>query len=282
MTRGKAGGGFRCRRRRLLPVEEAAVAAAVLVEMVVEGWVSDMIVFGDILRCVTFNQDYWSFGLPSYGQRPEGEKNFSERPCCHSRHHHRTATVAAAAFERPVVASAAEEPIRTGSDDRAAFVASTITPFLVELHLTDGDATIVSVGRFAAEIGYSKARSYGILKRKELFESLTDLYTNMFIGQWSAFKSVADTIEANQGSGSGQTSSSSNITDSLYTKAFHIAKIYISHWFVDLYSTNRDAYEKLSPPIALDQHFEHYQELYSHEYDFFLQQLNAVKHSLYH
>ncbi|KAK0576588.1 hypothetical protein LWI29_020189 [Acer saccharum] len=86
-----------------------------------------------------------------YGQRPEGEKNFSERPCCHSRHHHRTATVAAA-FERPVVASAAEEPIRTGSDDRAAFVASTITPFLVELHLTDGDATIVSVGRFAAEI----------------------------------------------------------------------------------------------------------------------------------
>ncbi|KAK1550190.1 hypothetical protein Q3G72_015180 [Acer saccharum] len=88
----------------------------------------------------------------SYGQRPEGEKNFSE-PCCHSRHHHRTATVAAAAFERPVVASAAEEPIRTGSDDRAAFVASTITPFLVELHLTDGDATIVSVGRFAAEIG---------------------------------------------------------------------------------------------------------------------------------
>ncbi|KAK0589253.1 hypothetical protein LWI29_011689 [Acer saccharum] len=86
-----------------------------------------------------------------YGQRPEGEKNFSERPCCHSRHH-RTATVATA-FERPVVASAAEEPIRTGSDDRAAFVASTITPFLVELHLTDGDATIVSVGRFAAEIG---------------------------------------------------------------------------------------------------------------------------------
>ncbi|KAK0607102.1 hypothetical protein LWI29_009339 [Acer saccharum] len=86
-----------------------------------------------------------------YGQRPEGEKNFSE-PCCHSRHHHRTATVAAA-FERPVVASAAEEPIRTGSDDRAAFVASTITPFLVELHLTDGDATIVSVGRLTAEIG---------------------------------------------------------------------------------------------------------------------------------
>ncbi|KAK0583614.1 hypothetical protein LWI29_000219 [Acer saccharum] len=88
----------------------------------------------------------------NYGQRPEGEKNFSERPCCHSRHHHRTATVAAT-FERPVVASAAEEPIRTGSDDRAAFVASTITPFLVELHLTDGDATIVSVGRFTAEIG---------------------------------------------------------------------------------------------------------------------------------
>ncbi|KAK0579329.1 hypothetical protein LWI29_024607 [Acer saccharum] len=87
-----------------------------------------------------------------YGQCPEGEKNFSEHPCCHSRHHHRTATVAAA-FERPVVASATEEPIRTGSDDRAAFVASTITPFLVELHLTDGDATIVSVGRFAAEIG---------------------------------------------------------------------------------------------------------------------------------
>ncbi|KAK0575769.1 hypothetical protein LWI29_006688 [Acer saccharum] len=86
-----------------------------------------------------------------YGQRPEGEKNFSERPCCHCRHH-RTATVATA-FERPVIASAAEEPIRTGSDDRAAFVASTITPFLVELHLTDGDATIVSVGRFAAEIG---------------------------------------------------------------------------------------------------------------------------------
>ncbi|KAK0592531.1 hypothetical protein LWI29_020783 [Acer saccharum] len=94
-----------------------------------------------------------SFRQLVYGQRPEGEKNFSERPCCHSRHrhHHRTATVAAA-FERPVVASAAEEPIRTGSDDRAAFVASTITPFLVELHLTDGDATIVSVGRFAAEI----------------------------------------------------------------------------------------------------------------------------------
>ncbi|KAK0608205.1 hypothetical protein LWI29_027120 [Acer saccharum] len=89
--------------------------------------------------------------MKTYGQRPEEEKNFSERPCCHSRHH-RTATVAAA-FERPVVASAAEEPIRTGSDDRAAFVASTITPFLVELHLTDGDATIVSVGRFAAEIG---------------------------------------------------------------------------------------------------------------------------------
>ncbi|TXG46516.1 hypothetical protein EZV62_027985 [Acer yangbiense] len=87
----------------------------------------------------------------SYGQRPEEEKNFSERPCCHSRHH-RTATVAAA-FERPVIASAAEEPIRTGSDDCAAFVASTITPFLVELHLTDGDATIVSVRRFAAEIG---------------------------------------------------------------------------------------------------------------------------------
>ncbi|KAK1551866.1 hypothetical protein Q3G72_006227 [Acer saccharum] len=86
-----------------------------------------------------------------YGQRPEEEKNFSERPCCHS-HHHRTATIAAA-FERPIVASAAEEPIRTGSDDRAAFVASTITPFLVELNLTDGDTTIVSVGRFAAKIG---------------------------------------------------------------------------------------------------------------------------------
>ncbi|KAK0600700.1 hypothetical protein LWI29_017602 [Acer saccharum] len=87
----------------------------------------------------------------NYGQRPEEEKNFSKRPCCHSRHH-RTATVAIA-FEWPVVASAAEEPIRTGSDDRAAFVASTITPFLVELYLTGGDATIVSVGRFAAEIG---------------------------------------------------------------------------------------------------------------------------------
>ena len=31
-------------------MEEAAVAAAVLVEMEVEGWVSDVIVFGDILR----------------------------------------------------------------------------------------------------------------------------------------------------------------------------------------------------------------------------------------
>ncbi|KAK0602011.1 hypothetical protein LWI29_029591 [Acer saccharum] len=98
-----------------------------------------------------------------YGQRPEGEKNFSERPCCHSRHHHRTAIVAAA-FERPVVASAAEEPIRTGSDDRAAFVASTITPFLVELHLTDGDATIVSVGRFAPEIGQWRRRRRNFAK----------------------------------------------------------------------------------------------------------------------
>ncbi|KAK1591860.1 hypothetical protein Q3G72_014807 [Acer saccharum] len=97
------------------------------------------------------SQSHLTTALAVYGQRPEGEKNFSERPCCHSRHH-RTATVATA-FERPVIASAAEEPIRTGSDDRAAFVASTITPFLVELHLTDGDATIVSVGRFAAEIG---------------------------------------------------------------------------------------------------------------------------------
>ncbi|KAK0608828.1 hypothetical protein LWI29_036618 [Acer saccharum] len=118
---------------------------------------------------------------PCYGQRPEGEKNFSERPCCHSRHHHRTATVAAA-FERPVVASAAEEPIRTGSDDRAAFVASTITPFLVELHLTDGDATIVSVGRIAAEIGI------GVVSGKAIFGPPLDDYWKKKLQEEAAAK----------------------------------------------------------------------------------------------
>ena len=102
---------------------------------------------------------------------------------------------------------------------------------------------------------YYKARRYADLKLVEMFASLVNLYAQAFAMYWTNFKRVSDSYSpAGSDTIAGQT---------------YLARVYISHWMLDLYTVVRNSVRKLSS-VAFAQHYKNGIELFSREYDTFL------------
>lgn len=107
---------------------------------------------------------------------------------------------------------------------------------------------------------YPKTRRYVVLKLQDMYISLHELYTKAFEAQWQYFKRVADTVNP---IGTEQSQAPSLM-----------AKMYISHWILDLYTCNRIAIQKLTP-VAFTEYYQEKVPLNSMEYDAFLVHLNS-------
>nr|BBA20647.1 capsid protein [Pyrus pyrifolia cryptic virus] len=106
---------------------------------------------------------------------------------------------------------------------------------------------------------YAKNRRYVDLKHQEIFDSLVSLYTAAFSAQWHNFRRTADShlgqLPANQAQR-------------------QLALVYISHWIIDLYNTNKEVMSKLTPVAYTERFMEEY-PAYSNEYDNYLIHLNT-------
>nr|QRG29214.1 putative CP [Rhodiola cryptic virus 2] len=109
---------------------------------------------------------------------------------------------------------------------------------------------------------YPKNRRFVHLELQGMFNSLVELYTDVFAQQWSHFKRIGDVINDTQGA----------TAEYIQTR---MAKIYISHWFMDLYCANKICVDKISP-VALNQVYWTKLPSTSHEYDVFLTHLNSL------
>nr|QRG29191.1 putative CP [Camellia cryptic virus 2] len=116
----------------------------------------------------------------------------------------------------------------------------------------------VRIGSFYVRV--PRYRRYVDLKRQELFNSLLDLYTQVFRTYWTHFRRSAEHFEIP--------------ATYINQPQRYCAAVYISAWFHDLYVSNRLACYKLSDS-AYNEHY--YMDLVhkSREYDAFLVALNA-------
>lgn len=107
---------------------------------------------------------------------------------------------------------------------------------------------------------YPKNRRYIQLNLVQMFESLVDLYADLFMTQWSYFERVAKYLAASGTDSNGQRK--------------NLARIYISHWMLDLYLSVRSSVEKLTP-VAFTELFATDTARSSNEYDVFLAEVNS-------
>jgi hypothetical protein len=115
--------------------------------------------------------------------------------------------------------------------------------------------------RLTKEIeSYPKNRRYAKLDLNVIYRSLVELYSAAFASQWHHFKRVADPY-------SGAHTQAEIMQETM-------AQTYISHWILDLYTSNRQAISKLTP-IAFTQNYSAVCPKYSNEYDTVLAHLNA-------
>jgi hypothetical protein len=121
-------------------------------------------------------------------------------------------------------------------------------------------------------IGYRPSRRSARLKLQDMFNALVKLYTTLIKSNWSHFQRLAEKYQP-QSSVPLATPGTTNPTHADFAK--HMATIYISHWFMDLYASIKKASEGLSV-LASQQFYDAELETYSNEYDVFLQHLNSV------
>lgn len=105
---------------------------------------------------------------------------------------------------------------------------------------------------------YIKHRRYALLKVQDVFNSLVELYRTLIMTQWHHLRRYLEAYEL-QGT-----------TD----RATYAARVYISHWFHDLYASNHHALRSLTG-YAFIEHYSHEEPFHSYEYDDFLVLLNA-------
>lgn len=106
---------------------------------------------------------------------------------------------------------------------------------------------------------YNKYRRYVNLETREVFDSLVEIYANLFKSQFHRYKRIYDSLMTAVTGTSGWTA---------------LARVYISVWLLDVYVSNREAVKKLSVP-AFNEHFRHEFVQCSTEYDEFLTLLHA-------
>lgn len=107
---------------------------------------------------------------------------------------------------------------------------------------------------------YPKNRRYVQLRLREMFVALVTLYASLFKTQWSYFKRVAENIDIKDADTERQRT--------------NLARIYISHWLLDLYASVRTCVERLTP-VAFTEMFTPEIPHSSFEYDVFLTHLNT-------
>lgn len=106
---------------------------------------------------------------------------------------------------------------------------------------------------------YDKHRRYVVISANQIYQQLTHLYAPLFLSYWHHFKRFMEAFPAPAG----------------INPWMHAARAYISVWIMDLYTSNREAIQKLSP-LAFQECYQHETAYYSDEYDDFLVLLNAT------
>lgn len=101
------------------------------------------------------------------------------------------------------------------------------------------------------------------LRSQRLFDQLVSLYTHFLKSHWTSFSRALDH------------NLRSDKAKSSLASVEYAANVYISHWFNDLYYTNRVCTQKVDGTAFIAQYY-HENALHSNHYDHFLSLINAA------
>lgn len=105
---------------------------------------------------------------------------------------------------------------------------------------------------------FLKYRRYVVLRLSDIFQNLVTLYVPLFLAHWPRLKRYMDQYPP----------------PGMIDPWVYAARCYISAWMHDLYASNREAVQKLTP-LAFSQYYLREEAYYSYEYDQFLILLSA-------